>query len=145
MSSIFTVLHGTLVCMYVYKAWNSRSCPESCSSGYNGYVVTWKVLRLTTAKIKPLVFSVIGFTFSDVANICIFLILYDLCLLPAQFRYLNVYIRYLESHVHLSDRCALRKFTSGAQNHVLQALQFQKVGVCRKCPGGVSIRHYSSN
>jgi hypothetical protein len=39
---------------------------------------------------------------------CIFVILYDLCLLPTQFRYVIINIRYLESHVQLVDRCATR-------------------------------------
>jgi hypothetical protein len=44
---------------------------------------TWTVVRLTAAKFKPLIFSVLGFTLSYIADICIFMILYDLCLLPA--------------------------------------------------------------
>jgi hypothetical protein len=42
----------------------------------------------------------------------------------------------LESHVQLADRRAPQKFTNGAENLVLQALQFQKVGVCRKFQEG---------
>jgi hypothetical protein len=34
------------------------------------------------------------------------MILYDLCLLPAQFRYLIMNIRYWESHVQLADQFA---------------------------------------
>jgi hypothetical protein len=37
------------------------------------------VIHLTAAKLKPLIFSVSGFTFSDVMNISIFMILYDCC------------------------------------------------------------------
>jgi hypothetical protein len=36
-------------------------------------------------------------------------------------------ILFLESHVQLADRCETWKFTSGAENLVLQALQFLKV------------------
>jgi hypothetical protein len=39
------------------QAENSRSCPILSSSGYNGSLVTWTVVRLTAAKFKPLVFS----------------------------------------------------------------------------------------
>jgi hypothetical protein len=52
------------------------------------------VVRLTATKLKPLIYSVSDLAVSDVANICIFIILYD-CLLPAQFRYVLVNIRYL--------------------------------------------------
>jgi hypothetical protein len=87
-------------------AWHSRSCHNSCSPCYNGSLVTWTVVCLTAAKFKPLVVSMPGFAFSDVANICIFMILYDLCLLPAQFRCLIINIQYLRSHVQLADWCA---------------------------------------
>jgi hypothetical protein len=91
---------------------------------------------LTAAKLKPLTFSMSGFTFSNDENICIFMILYDLCLLPAQFHYVIINTRYLESHVQLADRCAPWKITSGAENLVLQALQFQKMGICLKTKAG---------
>jgi hypothetical protein len=54
-------------------------CLNSCSSCYNGCLVTWTAVRLTAAKLKPHIFSVSGFVLSDVANICIFMILYGLC------------------------------------------------------------------
>jgi hypothetical protein len=38
------------------KAWHSRSSPNSCSSGYNGCLVTRAAVRLTVAKLKPLIF-----------------------------------------------------------------------------------------
>jgi hypothetical protein len=86
--------------------------------------------HLVTAKLKHLIFSVSGFTLSEIANIYIFMILYGLCLLPAQFWYAIINIQYLESRVHLTDRCAPWKFTNDAENLVLQELQFQKVGIC---------------
>jgi hypothetical protein len=55
---------------------------------YNGSLVTWTVVSLTTAKFKPLTFSTSGFTLSYTANIFILMILYDFCLLRAQFCYL---------------------------------------------------------
>jgi hypothetical protein len=73
------------------------------------------------------------------------MILYDLCLLPAQLRYEITNMRYLESHenhMQLVDRCALWKFTNDAENLVLQALQFKKVGICSKFPSEASISHY---
>jgi hypothetical protein len=71
-------------------------------------------------------------------------ILCDLCLLPAQFCYIVVYIQKVESHVQIVDQCAPWKISSGAENLVLQA-QFQEVGVCHKLLGGASIGHYWSN
>jgi hypothetical protein len=64
------------------QAQYSRSCIIICSLRYNS-LDTWTVVRLTVAKFKPLIFSVLGFALSYVANICIFMILYDFCLLPA--------------------------------------------------------------
>jgi hypothetical protein len=67
--------------------------------------------------------------------------LYDFCLLPAQFSDEIINIRNFESHMKFSDRCALWKIADGAKNVTLQALQFQKIGVCRKFPGGSGISH----
>jgi hypothetical protein len=64
------------------------------------------------------------------------MILYDLSLLPAQFR--NV--RYVESHLRLADRCAPWRCTDRAENPALQVLQYQNVGICSKFPGGASIK-----
>jgi hypothetical protein len=77
-----------------------------------------------TPSLSLFIFSLSGFAFSDVAKICIFMILYDLCLLPAQFRYVIINIRYLENHVQLVDLCASSKFSNIAENFLLQALQF---------------------
>jgi hypothetical protein len=52
---------------------------------YNGTLVTFTVVRLTTAKFKPLKFTVSDFTFSYTANVFILMILYDLCLLLHNF------------------------------------------------------------
>jgi hypothetical protein len=43
------------------------------------------------------------------------MILYDFCLLPAQFCYIIVYIRKVESRVHIADQCAPWKISSGAE------------------------------
>jgi hypothetical protein len=47
------------------------------------------------------------------------------------FSYVILNIRYLESRMQIADLCAPWKFASGAENFVLQALQFQKVDTCR--------------
>jgi hypothetical protein len=49
---------------------------------YNGSLVIWSVIRLTTKKFKPLTFSMSGFTLSYTANIFIRMILYDFCVSP---------------------------------------------------------------
>jgi hypothetical protein len=60
---------------------------------------------------------------SYVANMSILMILYDFCLLPAQFCHIIVYIWKVESHVQIADRCAPWKISSGAET-VLKALAF---------------------
>jgi hypothetical protein len=49
-------------------------------------------------------------------------------------------MQYFESHVQLPDQCTLWKFTSGIENLVLQALHFQKLGICSKFAGGASVK-----
>jgi hypothetical protein len=82
---------------------------------------------MITAKFKPLIFSMSGFVLSTVANIFIFIfmILDDFCLLPALFCYVIINVRNLESHMHIANRYAPRKIANGAENPILQALQFQ--------------------
>jgi hypothetical protein len=91
---------------------------------YNGSLVIWTVVNLTTAKFKPLIFSMSGFTLSYTANMFILVILYDFYWSPAQFCYIIVHIRKVECSVQIADRCAPSKFSSGAQNLVLNGLQF---------------------
>jgi hypothetical protein len=89
---------------------------------YNGSLVIWTVVSLTTAKFKPLIFPMSAFTFSYSANMFILMILYDLCLLPAQFCYtrIDVYIRKVQSHVQTADWCAPWKISSGADQPIFQ-------------------------
>jgi hypothetical protein len=47
--------------------------------------------------------------------------------------------------MQISDLWAIWKAAISAENLVLQALQFGKVGECRKFPGGASISHYGLN
>jgi hypothetical protein len=71
-------LHVTSNYMYVYTTYTrtvsshaqySRSCPIISRSCYNSSLVTWWVVCLTTAKIKPVIFSFSRFALSNVANI----------------------------------------------------------------------------
>jgi hypothetical protein len=79
---------------------------------------------------------VLGFALSYIANICVNVILYDFCLLPAQFSDEIINVRNFGSHMQFADWCVPWKITTSAENHVLQALQFQEICVCRKLPGG---------
>jgi hypothetical protein len=69
---------------------------------YNGSLVTWTVVSLTTAKFKPLIFSMSGFTLSNTTNMFVLMILYDFCLLPAQFCYIIIHIWKVESRVQIA-------------------------------------------
>jgi hypothetical protein len=52
---------------------------------YNGSLVTWTVVSLTTPQFKPLIFSMSGFALSYTTNIFILMTLHDFCLSPAHF------------------------------------------------------------
>jgi hypothetical protein len=91
---------------------------------YNGSLVTRTVVGLSTANFKHLIFSMSDFTLSYTVNIFILMILYDFSSFPAQFCYIIVYIRKVESCVQIEDRYAHWKISNGAQNLVLNALQF---------------------
>jgi len=69
------------------------------------------------------------------------MILYDLCLMPAKYYNNIIPIRHFESHMQIVGQCVLWKFVSGAENLILQALQFQYIGICPKLPplGGMSL------
>jgi hypothetical protein len=87
----------------------------------NDRLVTWTVIHMTATKFKPLIFSVSGFALSNVANSFIFMILDDLCLLPALFCYVIIIVWYMKSLMHTANRCAPRKIASGAENLILQS------------------------
>jgi hypothetical protein len=80
--------------------------------------------KLDYRQIKPLILSMSGFILSYTVNMFSLMILYDFCLLPAQFCYIIVYIRKLESRVQITDRCAPWKTRTGAEKLLLYALQF---------------------
>jgi hypothetical protein len=105
----------------------SRAVTELDMGGlfYGARLDTWTVVHMTAAKFKPLIFSVTGFAVSNVANIFLFMILDDFCLLPAWFCYVIINIWHMKSHMHISNRCAPRKIVNGAEIPILQALQFQ--------------------
>jgi hypothetical protein len=63
------------------------------------------ILKLDHAMIKPLIFSMFGFTLSYIASISILMIVYDFCLLPLQFCGIIIYIRMVEC-VQIAEHCA---------------------------------------
>jgi hypothetical protein len=75
------------------------------------------------AKFKPLIFCMFSYTLSYCANMFILIILYDFCLLPAQFRVIIVYTREVESCVQIVARYAPWKISNGEENLVSKALQ----------------------
>jgi hypothetical protein len=58
------------------------------------------VISLTAVKFKLRIFSLFGFALCYAANVFIHMILYDFCLLPAQFSYVIIYIPKVENCVH---------------------------------------------
>jgi hypothetical protein len=81
---------------------------------YNDSLDTWTVIHMTASKFKPLIFSVSGSPLSYVANIFIFMILDDVCLLPARFCYAIINVRNLESLMHIANLCEPRKIANVA-------------------------------
>jgi hypothetical protein len=95
---------------------------RSCQNLYYNSLDTWTVVRSTSAKFKPLIFSVLGFALHYIADIHIFIIVYNLCLLPAWLCNIIVNVWNIESLMQLSDRCVPWKIANGAENLVLQML-----------------------
>jgi hypothetical protein len=60
-----------------------------------------------------------GFALSYTASMFILMILYDFCLLLAQFCYIIVYTVKAESRVQIADRCAPWEISNGAGKLVL--------------------------
>jgi hypothetical protein len=77
---------------------------------YNGSLVTWFVVSLTTAKFKPLILSVYGFALSYTANMCILKILYDFCLLPTQFFFNSIHTEGWKPCANRGSVCTLKNF-----------------------------------
>jgi hypothetical protein len=89
---------------------------------------------MTAAKFEPLIFSVWGLALSNVTNIFIFMISDDFCLLPALFCYVVIIVRYLESHMHIVDRCAPRKIADGAENLTFTGAAISISGILSQIP-----------
>jgi hypothetical protein len=111
---------------------------------YNGSLVAWMVVSLTIAKCKHLVFLMSGFALSYTGNMFILMILYDFCLLLAQFCYVIIYIWSLKvvckswTSVHLGKFLIVQRSFSGAA-----ILIGRCVPLIPRRPASVS--HYRSN
>jgi hypothetical protein len=85
---------------------------------YNSSLVTWTVVSLSTLHFLCLASP------CRIPRTCSFSwFCYDFCLSPAQFYYIIVYKRKIESYMSIADWCAPWKISSGGQNLVLHALQ----------------------
>jgi hypothetical protein len=98
---------------------------------HKGSFVTWTVVSLTAAKSKPLTCSVSGFALFCAANMFILMILYDNCLLLAQFSYIIVYILKVESRV--------QQLTGPAYNISVRTAQKTQFLCCSVIVGFVSV------
>ena len=101
----------------------------------------WTVVCLTVPKFKPLIFPCwpspcpILWTFS----------LSWFCMTSACCLHNFVIKSYTYAILKAKSRFAPWKIANSAENLVLQALQFQMMGVCRRLPGGAVISHYRPN
>jgi hypothetical protein len=89
---------------------------------YNDSLVTWTVVSFTKAKFMPPISSMSAVALSHIGNMFILMILYDSRFWPAQFGYIIIYIRKVESCVQITDWCAPWKISNGAENLVLWEL-----------------------
>jgi len=86
----FLVLFYTQLYLYTPGLWpqdlySSLSVALVYYLWINNSLDTWTVVCLTATKSGAFKFSVLGFALAHAANICIFTILYDFCLLPVYF------------------------------------------------------------
>jgi hypothetical protein len=66
-----------------------------------------------------------GFALSYDTSMFILTILYDFCLLSAQFCYIIFYLLRVESRMQNADRCALWKISNGTDNIVRSRYNFK--------------------
>jgi hypothetical protein len=108
---IFFLLHYIQV--PVSPSFAKQIMPILYISCYNDSLVTWMVVYLTTAKFKPLIFSVSGFTLAYAVNMFMLMNLYDICLFPTQSCYIILCIWKVQSHVQIVDLGAPWEISSG--------------------------------
>jgi hypothetical protein len=76
------------------------------------------IICLEPQSLSPLYFLSV-FAMPYAANMVILMILYDFCLLPAQFHIIIIYVWKVESCLQIADRCALWKISNDVENLVL--------------------------
>jgi hypothetical protein len=64
------------------------------------------------------------------------MIVNDFCSSSSQLSYIIVNVRNLESHMHVANQCAPREIVYGAENLILQELQFQYTGSAANSQAG---------
>jgi hypothetical protein len=90
---------------------------------YNGCLVTWTVMSLTTAKFKLIIFSMSGYTLSYTANMFILMIPYGFCLFPGKFSCIIIYIYIwkVKSCVQIADLSILPSPCKGVIRRTIEA------------------------
>jgi hypothetical protein len=89
MYNYFTFYKFDMVLRYIYNMYKASVSPGVVqqimpyfgSPRYIESLDTWTVVWSTSAKFKPLTFSVTAFAFSNIVNIFVHMILYVFCLL----------------------------------------------------------------
>jgi hypothetical protein len=121
----------------------SRSCSSYLC--YNGSLVTWTVVDLATAKFKPLIFSMSGFTLPYTANMFILMILYDFCVLSAHFfLYNRIHAEGWKLCANRGPVCTVENFQWWAEPCFACAAIL--IGMCLSLiPSGTSANHYLSD
>jgi hypothetical protein len=84
-------------------------------SCYNRSLITWTAVSLTTAKFKPVVFSVSGFALSYATNMFLWFCMTSACCLYSFVIRIIVYIRKVKGRVQIADRHAPWKISSDAE------------------------------
>jgi hypothetical protein len=121
--------------------------PTWPNSGLNpgrrgGKPAFWRIVSVTSSKLKPLIFYVSGFAFSDVVNICIFMNfvwpLIVVCTIPICNNKCTVLGNPCASCV---PPCTLKIYQWCGEPRFANAA-ILKASICREFSVGASIRHY---
>jgi hypothetical protein len=105
----------------------SMSVQALLSFDQYGSLVPRTAARLTAAKFKPLVCSLLVFALSSVANMNILMILHDLRL-----------YNFVRKSVYM-------QISRRSEDLVSQVLRYQNLSVCRQFPGGARTSRHTAN
>jgi hypothetical protein len=147
----YLVLHFWHVIVYILhtrpllvKDRYSRLCPTSCSKSHFGRFDTWTLVHVTTAKFKPLIFSMTGFALSNVTNIFIFyfeFLLLVVCIISLCSRR---HVGFGKPNANRGPMCTLKIFHWCRESCFAGAVILVG-GFCHKSPGETGIRRYMLN